>query len=82
MSNIPPRTDIPRASGPPKNKAPLLIGAALAGAVGYYFYTAGGDSHVAKKAAERIFLHCHLVLLLMLTRHSHRRRLSYVLGSP
>ncbi|KAF8543603.1 hypothetical protein BDD12DRAFT_907149 [Trichophaea hybrida] len=52
MSSVPPRSDIPRAGGPPKNRVPILIATALGGAAAYYFFTAGGDSHVAKKAAE------------------------------
>jgi len=48
----PPRADIPRAGGSPKNRAPLLIAATLSAALGYYFYSAGGDPNVAKKRAE------------------------------
>ncbi|KAA8906410.1 hypothetical protein FN846DRAFT_718019 [Sphaerosporella brunnea] len=46
-----PRTDIPKA-GPPKNRIPLILGLGAAGVLGYYFYTAGGDLNIAKKAAE------------------------------
>ncbi|KAI5814803.1 hypothetical protein BZA77DRAFT_317557 [Pyronema omphalodes] len=48
-----PNSQIPRtAGGPPKNRMPALIGGALLAGAGYYFYTAGGDPKVAKKAAE------------------------------
>lgn len=36
----------------PKSKAPLYIGLAAAGGVGYYLYTAGGSPKVAEKQFE------------------------------
>ncbi|KAI5795267.1 hypothetical protein EDC01DRAFT_78608 [Geopyxis carbonaria] len=51
MSGIPPRTEIPRAV-PPKSRTPMYVGLAAATMVGYYFYSAGGDPKVARKAAE------------------------------
>lgn len=38
-----------------KSKAPLLIGTAVAGGVGYYLYTAGGSPKVAEKQFESEF---------------------------
>ena len=35
-----------------KSRAPLYIGLALAGGVGYYLYTAGGDPKLAQKQFE------------------------------
>lgn len=51
-----PNSKIPRAAGGPlKNRMPALIGGALLVGAGYYFYTAGGDPKVARKAAERTY---------------------------
>jgi len=36
----------------PKSRAPLIIGLAAAGGVGYYLYTAGGNPKVAEKQFE------------------------------
>ncbi|CAL3971311.1 hypothetical protein PZA11_007831 [Diplocarpon coronariae] len=36
----------------PKSRAPLFIGLAAAGGVGYYLYNAGGNPKVAEKQAE------------------------------
>ncbi|KAH7026409.1 uncharacterized protein B0I36DRAFT_158155 [Microdochium trichocladiopsis] len=35
-----------------RSKAPLVIGTTLAGGIGYYLYTAGGDPKAAQKQAE------------------------------
>ncbi|KAI2464445.1 hypothetical protein F4781DRAFT_436412 [Annulohypoxylon bovei var. microspora] len=35
-----------------RSRLPLLVGLTAAGGVGYYFYSAGGDSKVAQKKAE------------------------------
>lgn len=35
-----------------KSRAPLYLGLALAGGVGYYLYTAGGDPKLAQKQFE------------------------------
>jgi len=48
-----PRTDIPKAT-PLRSRVAMALGLAGAGALGYYFYSAGGDPDVAKKSAERM----------------------------
>ena len=35
-----------------KSRAPLMLGLAAAGGVGYYLYTAGGDPKVANKEMQ------------------------------
>ena len=35
-----------------RSKAPIFIGTAAVGGLGYYLYSAGGDPNVAKKQAE------------------------------
>lgn len=35
-----------------RSKAPIFIGTAAVGGLGYYLYSAGGDPKVAKKQAE------------------------------
>jgi len=35
-----------------KSRTPLILGLAVAGGVGYYFYQAGGDPKVAEKKFE------------------------------
>ncbi|KAI0146969.1 hypothetical protein GGR57DRAFT_280518 [Xylariaceae sp. FL1272] len=35
-----------------RSRMPLALGAAAAGGIGYYLYTAGGDAKVAQKQAE------------------------------
>ncbi|KAI8624470.1 hypothetical protein F5Y19DRAFT_480642 [Xylariaceae sp. FL1651] len=35
-----------------RSRMPLLLGTAAAGGIGYYLYTAGGNTTVAKKKAE------------------------------
>ncbi|KAI9849888.1 MAG: hypothetical protein M1837_000102 [Sclerophora amabilis] len=39
-------------SGPPRSRVPLLLALGVAGAGGYYLYTAGGDPKVAQKQME------------------------------
>ncbi|KAI6714321.1 hypothetical protein JHW43_003135 [Diplocarpon mali] len=39
----------------PKSRAPLFIGLAAAGGVGYYLYNAGGNPKVAEKQAEGVW---------------------------
>tara|TARA_R110002060_G_scaffold24879_8_gene33913 strand:+ start:2480 stop:2623 length:144 start_codon:yes stop_codon:yes gene_type:complete len=36
----------------PKSRAPLYLGLAAAGGVGYYLYNAGGNPKVAEKQVE------------------------------
>ena len=38
-----------------RSKAPIVIGTALAGGVGYYLYSAGGSPKVAQKEFESAF---------------------------
>jgi len=57
-----------------RSRAPLAIGAAVAGGVGYYLYTSGGKPKVAEKQFESAFpldshvtaapaqSHCRLIL--------------------
>ncbi|KAI9858428.1 MAG: hypothetical protein M1824_004295 [Vezdaea acicularis] len=40
------------AARPPKSRAPLYVGLAAAGGVGYYLYSAGGNPKVAEKQFE------------------------------
>ena len=37
----------------PKSRLPLMLGLTVAGAGGYYLYSAGGDPKVAEKKIER-----------------------------
>ena len=56
-----PHADIPKAV-PPRSRVPLMLGLAGAGALGYYFYSAGGDPNVAKKTVQcmQLLLRCFL----------------------
>lgn len=38
---------------PNKNRLPIYIGVGVAAVAGYYLYTAGGNTTVAKKEVER-----------------------------
>ena len=40
----------------PKSRAPLYLGLAAAGGVGYYLYNAGGNPKVAEKQVEGMYL--------------------------
>jgi hypothetical protein len=48
----------------PRSRAPLYLGLAAAGGVGYYLYTAGGSPKVAEKQFESMLLMCSVPSLL------------------
>jgi len=50
---LPDSGTLPRATGPPKNRLPVYIGAGVAAIAAYYFYNAGGDPTIAKKEMKR-----------------------------